>query len=226
VKRGALSPALQIHWPLFSCHWPLLSRRSARQYAHPISARIRHPQSSFCPPPSAFCHPASGICDPPFVICDPPFVICDPPFVICDPPFVICHFSFPIPHSEFRIPHFSAEGVTHFPGPGKRGWPQRPPGEKLVLTVLGGTVSRRVFLLRAIQLARKGPPTLWHQRQFVQNPLSPVLDGRLVVKRKRKKPVHEGPAQMTRLHRKPLRPFGYRLLNEAGGRRHRICFNT
>src|SRR5208337_3895972 len=61
----------------------------------------------------------------------------------------------------------------------------------------------------------KGPPTLWHQRQFVQNPLSPVLDGRLVVKRK--KPVHEGPAQMTRLHRKPLRPFGYRLLNEAAG---------
>ncbi len=28
----------------------------------------------------------------------------------------------------------------------------------------------------------------------------------------RKKPVHEGPAQMTGLHRKPLRPFGYRLL--------------
>src|SRR5208337_609734 len=35
--------------------------------------------------------------------------------------------------------------------------------------------------------------------------------------RERKKPVHEGPAQMTRLHRKPLRPFGYRLLNEAAG---------
>ena len=27
------------------------------------------------------------------------------------------------------------------------------------------------------------------------------------------------------LHRKPLRPFGYRLLNEAGGR-HTVCFNT
>ena len=28
------------------------------------------------------------------------------------------------------------------------------------------------------------------------------------------------------LHRKPLRPFGYRLLNEAAGRRHTVCFNT
>src|SRR5271157_1568145 len=28
------------------------------------------------------------------------------------------------------------------------------------------------------------------------------------------------------LQRKPLRPFGYRLLNEAGGRRHRVCFNS
>src|SRR5271157_1874351 len=27
------------------------------------------------------------------------------------------------------------------------------------------------------------------------------------------------------LHRKPLRPFGYRLLNEAAGR-HTVCFNT
>src|SRR5271157_5224765 len=37
-------------------------------------------------------------------------------------------------------------------------------------------------------------------------------------KEERKKPVHEGPAQMTGLHRKPLRPFGYRLLNEAASR--------
>src|SRR5271157_4990908 len=42
---------------------------------------------------------------------------------------------------------------------------------------------------------RKGPPTLWHQRQLVQDPLAPVLDGRLV--EIRKKPVHEGPAQTT-----------------------------
>jgi len=28
------------------------------------------------------------------------------------------------------------------------------------------------------------------------------------------------------LQRKPLRPFEYRLLNEAGGRRHTVCFNT
>src|SRR5271157_4080265 len=40
---------------------------------------------------------------------------------------------------------------------------------------------------------RKGPPTLWHQRQLVEDPLAPVLDGRLVAIRK--KPVPEGPAQ-------------------------------
>src|SRR5208337_3227932 len=39
----------------------------------------------------------------------------------------------------------------------------------------------------------EGPPTLWHQHELVQDPISPVLDGRLVGKRK--KPVHEGPAQ-------------------------------
>ena len=40
---------------------------------------------------------------------------------------------------------------------------------------------------------RKGPPTLCHQRQLVEDQLSPSLDGRLVVIGK--KPVHEGPAQ-------------------------------
>src|SRR5208337_1343083 len=29
---------------------------------------------------------------------------------------------------------------------------------------------------------RMGPPTLWHQRQLVQDPLAPVVDGRAVWK--------------------------------------------
>src|SRR5208337_4541697 len=74
----------------------------------------------------------------------------------------------------------------------------------------------------------EGPPPLWHQHQLLQDPVSPALDGRLVVKRK--KPV-QGRSLYTKgrrrrwLHRKPFRPFGYGLLNEAGGR-HTVCFNT
>jgi len=41
----------------------------------------------------------------------------------------------------------------------------------------------------------------------------------------RKKPVPEGPCANDGLHRKRLRPFGYRLLNEAGGRQA-VCFNV
>jgi len=33
---------------------------------------------------------------------------------------------------------------------------------------------------RFVRRARTGPPTLWHQRQLLEDPLSPLLDGRPV----------------------------------------------
>ena len=52
---------------------------------------------------------------------------------------------------------------------------------------------------------------------------SPVLDGRAV--EKRKKPVPEGPCADDGFTASVLRPFGYRLLNEAAGR-HAVCCNV
>ena len=55
----------------------------------------------------------------------------------------------------------------------------------------------------------------------------PLQDGKFVAGRK----IEEGRSLYTKgrrrrwLHRKPFRPFGYRLLNEAVGR-HTVCFNT
>jgi len=67
-----------------------------------------------------------------------------------------------------------------------------------------------------------GAPTLWHQRQLVQDPLSLELNRRLVVKGRSLYPKGR---RRRWLHHKPFRPFGYRLLNEALGR-HTVCFNT
>src|SRR5271157_5043500 len=64
---------------------------------------------------------------------------------------------------------------------------------------------------------RKGPPTLWHQRQLVQDPLAPVLDGRLV--EIRKKPVHEGPAQ-TMASPQAVPAFRVRALERSRGAAH------
>ena len=63
--------------------------------------------------------------------------------------------------------------------------------------------------------AQQGPPTLRHQCQLVQEPLSLELNRRLVVKGRS---LYPKGLRRRWPYRKPLRPFGYRLLNEAASR--------
>ena len=55
--------------------------------------------------------------------------------------------------------------------------------------------------------------------QLLQDPLSPVLDGRAVGKGRS---LYPKGLRRRRPYRKPLRPFGYRLLNEAASRWERL----
>ena len=61
-------------------------------------------------------------------------------------------------------------------------------------------------------------------RREHMDPGAILMGGLVTADQKRKKPVPDGPAQTMGLHRKPLRPFGYRLLNEtATGTAFALC---
>jgi len=139
-RRGAWSVELYLPPFRFTGHYSRATGHSCLAALLVTTATRSHLASVIRSPPSAVRHPPFAIRHPASAIRHLSSAIRHLPSAICHLLSAICHLLFLLPHSPLRIPHsaFFSGRVTHFPGPGKRGWPQRPPGEKLVLTVLGG----------------------------------------------------------------------------------------